>query len=67
MNEIINNDISMLTWLTVVEGNLKAPFSITTSPRCKEGHYSFTWIASLTLDSYFIMLSVKQGACLWYN
>ena len=32
---------------TIVEGSLKAPFSITTTPRCRGGHYYFTWIASL--------------------
>ena len=30
---------------TVVEGNLKAPFSIATTPRCWKGCYSFPWIA----------------------
>ena len=32
---------------TVVEGDPKAPFSIATTPRCRGGHYSFPWIASL--------------------
>ena len=32
---------------TVVEGNRKAPFSIATTPRCREGRYSFPWIAPL--------------------
>ena len=32
---------------TVVGGNPKAPFSIATTPRCREGHYSFPWIAPL--------------------
>ena len=27
----------------------------------KGGHYSFPWIALLTLDLYLIMLCVKQG------
>ena len=26
---------------TVVEGHLKVPFSIATTPRCRGGHYSF--------------------------
>ena len=43
------------------EGNPKAPFSIATTPRYRGGHYSFPWIPPLTLDSYLIMLSVKQG------
>ena len=32
---------------TVVEGDQKAPFSIATTPRCREGRYSFLWIAPL--------------------
>ena len=32
---------------TVVERDLKARFSITTTPRCSGGHYSFPWIAPL--------------------
>ena len=35
----------MLT--TVVEGNPKAPFSIATTPMCRDARYSFPWI---TLD-----------------
>ena len=27
--------------VTIVEGDPKAPFSIATTPRCKEGRYSF--------------------------
>ena len=30
-----------------VEGDLKAPFSITTTPMCRGGHYYFPWIAPL--------------------
>ena len=46
---------------TIVKGDLKAPFSIATTPRC------------FTLDPYLIMLSVKQGSIkylflnLWYD
>ena len=32
---------------TVVEGDQKAPFSIATTPRCREGRYSFPWITPL--------------------
>ena len=32
---------------TVVDGEPKAPFSLTTEPRCREGYYSFSWIAPL--------------------
>ena len=49
-----------ISWLTVVDGDLKAPFSIATASRCRGGHYFFPWITPLTLDPYFIMLSVKQ-------
>ena len=62
-----------VSWLTVVENDLKAPFSIVTTPRCRRGRYSFPWIAFLTLDQYLIMLSVKQGGIkyhflsLWYD
>ena len=34
---------------TVVEGDPKAPFSIGTTPKCREGCYSFHWIAPLSL------------------
>ena len=32
---------------TIFEGDPKAPFSIATTPRCREGCYSFPWIAPL--------------------
>ena len=32
---------------TVVEGNQKAPFSIATTPSCRERRDSFHWIAPL--------------------
>ena len=47
--------------VTVVEGDLKAPYSIATTLRSREGHYFFPQTAPLTLDPYLIMLSVKQG------
>ena len=55
---------------TVIECDPKAPFSIATTPRCREWRNAFPWI---TLDPYIIMLSVKQGIInyhclsLWYN
>ena len=45
---------------TVVEGDPKSPFSIVTTPRCRERCYSFPCIAPHTLDPYIIILSVKQ-------
>ena len=44
---------------TLVEGDPKAPFSITTTPRSWGESYSIPWIAPLYL--YLIMLSVKQS------
>ena len=32
---------------TVVEGDPKVPFSIATTSRCREGRYSFPWMAPL--------------------
>ena len=39
--------LKMLLLATVVKGDLKAPFSITTTQRCRGGHYSFPMIAPL--------------------
>ena len=55
-----------VSWLTMVESNLKAPFSIATTPRCREGHYSFLWIAPITHDPYVIIPSVKQKSIKYY-
>ena len=58
---------------TIVEGDLKAPFSIATTPRCRGGRYSFPGLLYFTLDPYLIMLSVKQEGIkyhflsLWYD
>ena len=58
---------------TLVEGDPKASFSIAITPRCREGCYSFPWIAPLYFDPHLIMLSVKQGGIkyhslsLWYD
>ena len=30
---------------TLVKGDLKTPFSIATTPMCRGGHYSISWIA----------------------
>ena len=63
----------LVSRLTIVEGDPKAPFSIATTLRCRGGHYSFPWITPLTFDPYLIMLSVKQGGIkyhflsLWYD
>ena len=46
---------------TVIKGDQMAPFSIATTPRCKGGCYSFPGLLHFTLDTYLILLSVKQG------
>ena len=50
---------------TLVEGNLKAPFSIATTLRFKEGRY-FPWIAPLILDLYHLMPSVKATSSTFF-
>ena len=45
---------------TVVEGDPKASFSVTTTPMCREGETPFAGLLHFTLDTYLIMLSVKQ-------
>ena len=39
---IFVNLITSIKLTTVVEGDQKAPFSITTTPRCREGRYLFS-------------------------
>ena len=46
---------------TIVKGDLKALFSIATTPRCRGGHYYIPELFQFTLDPYLIMLSFKQG------
>ena len=46
---------------TVVESNPKGPFPLATTLRCRGGRYSFPGLLHFTLDTYLIMLSVKQG------
>ena len=54
--------------MTVVKDESKASFAIATTPQCTGKHFSFLWIAPLTLDTYFIMLSIKQVFfSLWYD
>ena len=48
--------------VTVVEDDQKAPFSIATTSRCRGGAATpFPGLLHFTLDSYLILLSVKQG------
>ena len=46
---------------TLVEGDPKAPFSIATTLRCREGATPFPVFIHFTLNPYLIMLTVKQG------
>ena len=55
-------NIYNLIWLTIVKDDLKVPFSIAATQRCRGGHVSFAWMALLTLDPYLIMLSVSKEA-----
>ena len=54
------------SWLTIVDVEPKAPISIAITPRCRERRYCFPTIVPLTLDSYLIMVSVKQGGIKYY-
>ena len=59
--------------MTVVKGEPKAPFSLVTTLSCWEGASPFPGLLHFTLDTYLIMLSVKQGGIkchffsLWYE
>ena len=56
-----------------VEGDLKAPFSVATTPRRWGGRYSFPGLLHFSFDKYLIMLSVMSGGSkyhflsLWYD
>ena len=47
--------------VTLVEGDPKAPFSITTTQWCRGGAPQFPLLLHFTFDPYFIMPCVKQG------
>ena len=46
-NKYTNKTNIKLLLVNIVEGGPKAPFSITTTPRCRGGCYSFPWISPL--------------------
>ena len=47
-NDITAKCLSIKVKLSpLVEGDQKAPFSIATTLRCREGRYSFPWITPL--------------------
>ena len=58
---------------TLVESDPQVPFSIATKSSGRGGRYFSPWIASLIIDPYLIMLSIKQGVIkyhflgLWYD
>ena len=60
--------IYVISWATIVENNPKAAFSIATTPRCWEGHYSFPWLAPLTptewLDQASLVVERTSYFCL---
>ena len=56
----LNIRMHNLSWLTIVEGDPKAPFATAITPRCRGGPYSFPSTTPLTLDPNILMLSVKQ-------
>ena len=56
MAEMPQNQIKLVKLATLVEGDLKAPFSMATPPRCRGGRYSLPGLLHLTLDPYLIML-----------
>ena len=44
---LLNSSLRKVKLVTLAEGNLKAHFSIATTPRCREGCYSIPRIAPL--------------------
>ena len=44
---LLQNIVSKVKSATLVKGDLMAPFSIATTPRCRGGRYSFPWISPL--------------------
>ena len=68
---ILQGNSSKWKLATVVEGDLKAPFSIATTPRCRGGRFSIPWIAPLY--TWSIPYNAKQGTIeyhflsLWYD
>ena len=56
-----------------VDGDPEAPFSIATTPSIGEGATPFSGLPHFTLDTYLIILGVKQGGIqyhflsFWYD
>ena len=70
---VLRGDTKFKKLATVVEGDQKAPFSILLHRGVGEGATPFPGLLHFTLDSYLILLSVKQGGfmyhfkSLWYD
>ena len=54
---IYNETYKEVKLVTLVDGDLKAPFSIATRPRCRGGRYSIPWIGS-TLPLIYIYIYI---------
>ena len=69
----LRNKKKSVKLVTLVQGDQKAPFSRTTTLRCRGGGYFFPGLLYFTLDFHFIMLSVNQGLIIynllsiWYD
>ena len=70
-NKLVSSKVKLAT---VVEGDPKAPFSIATTARCREGSATpCPGLFHFTIDPYLIMLNVKEGGIkyhflsLWYD
>ena len=44
---VVWRHVNKVKLVTLIDGGPKAPFSIATTLRCRGGHYTFSWIASL--------------------
>ena len=59
--------------MTVVKGNLKAPFQDILHQDVEEGTTPFPGLLHFTLDKYLTMMNIKQGGIkyhllsLWYD
>ena len=53
-------------WLTVVEVDRKAPFSVATTRKCRGGRYSFPCISPLIHNPFLIMLNFWKGGIKYY-
>ena len=58
-------DILLLLLATVVKGDQKAPFSIATTSRWREGATPFPGLLHFTLVTYLIMLSKEVSSTIF--